>query len=176
MDSLKFKFIENFLNSNELILLQNYCYNKVKTDKNFVIDNQSFSPAWYEDPLMTALLDTKLSTVEEKCNLELSPTYAYWRYYVFGAILKNHVDRKACEISVTVCIKKYDNWPLIVGKEEIELEEGDAVIYPGYDEPHGRPGIYKGEGMAQVFLHYVNKNGRFKNHANDNMLKLGKDR
>ena len=30
---LKFKFIENFLNSHELILLQNYCYNKVKTDK-----------------------------------------------------------------------------------------------------------------------------------------------
>ena len=63
---------------------------------------------------------------------------------------------------MTVCIKKYDNWPLIVGKEEIELEEGDGVIYPGYDEPHGRPGIYKGEGMAQVFLHYVNKNGPFK--------------
>jgi len=176
MDSSKFKFIENFINSHELILLQNYCYNKIKTDKNFVIDNQSFSPGWYEDPLMTALLDTKLSRVEEKCNLKLSPTYAYWRYYVFGATLKNHVDRKACEISVTVCIKKYDNWPLIVGKEEIELEEGDAVIYPGCDEPHGRPGIYKGEGMAQVFLHYVNKNGPFKDHAYDNMLKQGKDR
>ena len=176
MAPIKHKLIKDFLTSNELNLLQKYCYNKLELNKDYVIDNQSFSPGWYEDPLMTALLDIKLLNMEKICNLKLSPTYAYWRYYVFGATLQNHKDRKACEISVTVCIKKYDNWPLIVGKEEIELEEGDAVIYPGYDEPHGRPGIYKGEGMAQVFLHYVNKNGPFKDHAYDNMLKQGKDR
>jgi hypothetical protein len=31
----------------------------------------------------------------------------------------------------------------------------------------GRPGIYKGEGIAQVFLHYVNQNGPNKDHAYD---------
>ena len=84
---------------------------------------------------------------------------------------QNHLDRPACEISVTACIKKYDNWPLIVGTEEIELEEGDAVIYPGCDQTHGRPGMYKGEGMAQVFLHYVDQNGPYKNHAYDQIGK-----
>jgi hypothetical protein len=72
--------------------------------------------------------------------------------------IKKHKDRPACEISVTACIKKYDNWPLIL-KTSFELEEGDAVLYAGCDQKHGRPGIYKGEGMAQVFFHYVNKNG-----------------
>jgi hypothetical protein len=32
---------------------------------------------------------------------------------------------------------------------------------------HWRPGIYKGEGMAQVFLHYVNQNGINKKYAYD---------
>ena len=164
----KFKFIEDFLSSTELSLLQKYCYNKLDSDKDCIIDNQSFSPAWYSDPLMTALLDIKLSKVEEKLNLKLFPTYAYWRYYIFGATLKNHVDREACEISVTVCIKKYDNWPLIIGEEKIELEEGDAVIYFGCSESHGRPNVYKGEGMAQLFLHYVDQNGPFKDFKYDN--------
>ena len=75
-------------------------------NKDYQIDNQSFSPAWYHDPLMTALLDTKLPLVEKESNLKLFPTYAYWRYYVFGATLKKHTDRPSCEISVTACVKK----------------------------------------------------------------------
>jgi hypothetical protein len=49
---------------------------------------------------MNSLLDTKLKTVEKKSNLKLFPTYAYWRYYVFGGNLEKHLDRPACEISV----------------------------------------------------------------------------
>ena len=171
MAAVKHRLIKDFFNVHELMLLQKYCYNRLDQNKDFEIDPQSFSPAWYKDPLMTAILDLKLSTVEEESGLDLFPTYAYWRYYVFGATLKNHLDRPACEISVTACIKKYDNWPLIVGTEEIELEEGDAVIYPGCDQTHGRPGVYKGEGMAQVFLHYVDQNGPYKSHAYDQIGK-----
>jgi len=171
MASIKHKLIKNFFKKEELDILQKYCYNKLDQNKDYLIDNQSFSPAWYYDPLMTALLDIKLSKVEEESNLKLFPTYTYWRYYVFGATLSNHVDRPSCEISITACIKKYDNWPLIIEKETIELEEGDALLYAGCDHKHGRPGIYKGEGMAQVFFHYVNKNGYFKDHAYDNYLK-----
>jgi hypothetical protein len=117
---------------------------------------------------MTSFLDTKLSLVEEESNLKLFQTYAYWRYYVFGATLKKHTDRPACEVSVTACIKKYDNWPIVVEGTFFELEEGDAVIYGGCDQEHWRPGVYKGEGMAQVFFHYVNQNGSFTHHAYDN--------
>jgi hypothetical protein len=165
--------IKNFFNKEELNILQKYCYNKLDFDKDYVLDDQSFSPAWYDDPLMTALLDIKLSRVELESKLKLFPTYAYWRYYVFGGSLAKHTDRPACEISVSACIKKYDNWPIIVEGTSFELDEGDAILYAGCDQKHWRPGVYKGEGMAQVFLHYVNQNGPNKNHAYDAIKKKG---
>ena len=167
MAAVKYKLIKNFFSKEELNILEKYCYNKLDLNKDYRLDGQSFSPAWYSDPLMTALLDTKLPLVEKESNLQLFQTYAYWRYYVFGATLKKHTDRPACEISVTACIKKHDNWPIVVEGTSFGLEEGDAVLYAGCDQEHERPGIYKGEGMAQVFFHYVDQNGIYKNHAYD---------
>ena len=171
MASINYKLIKNFFTKEELNILQKYCYNKLDENKDYAIDHQSFSPAWYKDLLMNALLDIKLPLVEKESNLKLFPTYAYWRYYVFGGSLDKHIDRPACEISVTACIKKYDNWPLIIEGEKIELEEGDAFLYAGCDQEHWRPGIYKGEGMAQLFFHYVNQTGPNKDHAYDQIQK-----
>jgi hypothetical protein len=174
MVAVKYKLIKDFFSQDELKILDKYCYNKVDENKNYKLDSQSFSPAWYDDPLIKALLDIKLPLVEKESNLKLFPTYAYWRYYVFGATLAKHTDRSSCEISVTACIKKYDNWPIVVEGTSFELEEGDAVLYAGCDQKHWRPGTYKGEGMAQVFFHYVNKLGPNKNHAYDNVNKNSK--
>ena len=85
MARIKNKLIKQFFKKEELNTLQKYCYNKLDSHRDHTIDDQSFSPAWYEDPLMTALLDIKLSLVEKESKLKLFPTYAYWRYYVFGA-------------------------------------------------------------------------------------------
>ena len=175
MAAVDYKIIKNFFSKEELYILQKYCYNKIDQDKGYEIDPQSFSPSWYLDPLMLSLLDKKLPLVEKESNLKLFPSYTYWRYYVFGANLKQHTDRPSCEISITACVKKYDNWPLIIEKETIELEEGDGLLYAGCEQKHGRPGIYKGEGIAQVFLHYVNQNGPYKDHAYDSLVKLGDD-
>ena len=167
MAAVDYKLIKNFFTKEELITYQKYCYNKLDLNKDYVLDDQSFSPAWYQDPLMNALLDSKFSIVEKESNLKLYPTYAYWRYYVFGATLAKHIDRPACEVSVTACIKKYNNWPIVIEGNSFELNEGDAVLYAGCDQLHWRPGVYKGEGMAQVFLHYVDKEGPNKEHAYD---------
>ena len=167
MAAVNYKVIKNFFNREELNILQKYCYNKLDYNKDYTTDPQSFSPAWYRDILMTTFLETKLLTVEKHSALKLFPTYAYWRYYVFGATLARHTDRPSCEISVTACIKKYDNWPIVIEGTSFELEEGDAVLYNGCDQKHWRPSVYKGEGMAQVFLHYVNQNGPNKDHAYD---------
>ena len=121
---------------------------------------------------MNSILYSKLSKVELESKLKLYPTYAYWRYYVFGATLAKHVDRPACEVSVTACIRKYDDWPIVVEGVSFELKEGDAVLYAGCDQEHGRPGVYKGDGMAQVFLHYVNQIGPNKDHAYDQCGKI----
>lgn len=167
MAAVNFKLIKDFFTKDELNVYEKYCYNKLDLNNDYTIDLQSFSPAWYNDPLMNSLLNVKLKKVETESNLKLFPTYAYWRYYVFGATLKKHFDRPACEISITACIKKYDNWPLVIEGNSFELEEGDALLYAGCDQPHERPGVYKGEGMAQVFLHYVDKNGLNQHHAYD---------
>ena len=163
--------IKNFFTKEEINVLQQYCFNKLDANKDYLIDEQSFSPAWYNDPLIDAFLKTKLSKVELESQTKLFPTYGYWRYYVYGATLNKHTDRPACEISITACVKKHDNWPIIVEDKSFELEEGDAVLYKGLEQKHWRPGIYTGEGIAQVFLHYVNQNGPYKNHAYDEFFK-----
>jgi len=171
MAAVNYKLIKNFFDQQELKILEKYCYNKIDQDQDYRLDEQSFSPAWYNDPLMNALLDIKLTKVELESNLKLFPTCAYWRYYIFGATLTKHTDRPACEISITACIKKYDNWPIVIEEKSFELDEGDAILYAGCDHRHGRPGVYKGQGMAQVFLHYVNQNGIHKDHAYDQIEK-----
>ena len=154
----------------ELQVLQKYCDNKLAEGKYFK-DYVSHTPAWYIDPLMVALLDTKKPIIEKEFNLKLFPTFAFWRYYVIGGCLPKHVDRPSCEISATACIKKYDDWPIVVEGKSIELKEGEAVVYRGCEQEHYRPGTYKGDGMAQVFLHYVDKNGPFTHHAYDKFYK-----
>ena len=152
MAAVDYKLIKNFFSKEELEVLQKYCYNKLDLNKDYNLDIQSFSPAWYNDPLMTALLDVKLNLVEKESNLKLFPTYAYWRYYVLGATLKKHKDRPACEISVTACIKKYDNWPIVVEGNSFELKEGDAILYAGCDQKHWRPGNIKEKVWHKYFF------------------------
>ena len=79
MAAVNYKLIKDFFSKKELEILQKYCYNKLDLNKDYEIDVQCFSPAWYSDPLMTALLETKLTKVEEESGLKLFPTYAYWR-------------------------------------------------------------------------------------------------
>ena len=171
MASVNFKIIKIFFSKEELSILQPYCYYQLDSDTGYQLDGQSFSPSWYKDSLMTSFLDLKLNKVEQESGLKLYPTYSYWRYYVFGATLDNHSDRPSCEISVSACIKKYDDWPFIIENNIFELQEGDGILYAGCDHKHGRPGVYKGNGMAQVFFHYVNKLGPYKDYAYDKSKK-----
>tara|TARA_B100001248_G_scaffold81183_1_gene58938 strand:- start:3742 stop:4299 length:558 start_codon:yes stop_codon:yes gene_type:complete len=170
MATVDYKVVKNFFTKEELNILQKYCYIKLDKFKDHVIEdfkNAAFSPSWYDDPLMLTLLHQKLPRVEIESNLKLYPTFTYWRYYILGGTLPKHTDRAACEVSITVCVKKYDNWPMIIEGKKIELEEGDGLLYAGCSQKHWRPGIYKGEGMAQVFFHYVDQNGPFKKYAYD---------
>lgn len=169
----RYKIIKGFFNKSELNLLQTYCIKELenpvgmRSQKN----DDCFAVSFYEDRLMQTLLQTKLPLVEKECGLKLWTTYAYWRYYGFNAFLKMHRDRPSCEISITACINKTDNWPLIINEKEIEIDIGDGVLYLGVEDLHGRPGTYKGDGMAQVFFHYVDQRGPFIHHRDDNYLK-----
>lgn len=118
----------------------------------------------YADPIMEHLLERLRPRVEEVTGLSLYPTYSYLRVYRTGDRLVPHVDRPACEISVSVNLgqEPAEPWPLWVrgplGPYAAALEGGDALVYRGVDCEHWRE-PYEGARLAQVFLHYVNQTG-----------------
>ena len=129
----------------------------------------------YADPLMESLLMFLKPEMEKHTGLKLIPTYSFFRIYKPGDILEDHTDRPSCEISATVTIGfKYVNksadyrWPIhghVDGKKcYIPCEVGDAVIYKGCEMKHGRDyfDVDKGSYQIQVFLHYVNAEGPYK--------------
>ena len=116
--------------------------------------------------------------VETAIGRGLYETYYYDRFYFPGQELKKHVDRPACEISVTVHIDTNikENWPIWVKNVNGEnvpvvLEAGDAMIYKGCERPHWRepmPGLLESirDGLDkhslyyhQIFFHYVLQDG-----------------
>lgn len=167
----KYKLIKNFFSKDELSLLQIHCKKFLK--RPWVPEksqgNSSLTPRWsnIEDHFMNVMHDHKLLKMEELTGLKLFKTYCYWRYYHFGSYLENHTDRPSCEISITACIHKTDDWPISMNGKEIEMEEGDGVIYLGCELEHGRSNKFKGDGMAQVFMHYVDQNGPYIDHKDD---------
>lgn len=105
--------------------------------------------------------------LEEKIGRPLYNTYYYDRFYFPGQELKKHVDRDACEISVTIHIgtnlsNGKEKWPIWIKTPDIYTDEkkenvitygeerkvilkpGDGMIYKGCERPHWRepmPGL-----------------------------------
>jgi hypothetical protein len=124
------------------------------------------------------LLDVVTPILSKTINCELYPTYSYLRIYVKGALLDKHTDRPSCEVSATLPIS-YDSpaiWPLYIEAGEnvtrVELEPGDALIYKGIEIPHWRE-AFEGERQVQVFLHYVKKDGDYREYKFDKRPHLG---
>ena len=122
------------------------------------------TPSSYGDWVMEGLLSDLQPAVEALSGVSLFPTYAYFRVYKSGDILKKHKDRPSCEISVTACLgyTAPKPWPIRItgpqGSAGVELEPGDAMLYRGTECYHWRE-PFEGEHIAQVFLHYVDRNG-----------------
>lgn len=109
--------------------------------------------------LLMAKLPKVTSVVEET----LLPTYAYSRVYKKGSVLNKHLDREACEISLSVHLSGDAEWPIYFQRPdksdaEVRLGVGDAVLYLGCDTPHWR-NEFSGQEYTQVFLHYVRADG-----------------
>ena len=106
-------------------------------------------------------LTDKVSDIVGK-NLE--PTYAYSRIYFEGSKLPPHIDRPACEYSVTLNIfNERETWDIYMDGDPVTLESGDAVIYKGCDVKHWRDEC--SSTTYQVFFHYVDADGEFANEA-----------
>jgi predicted 2-oxoglutarate/Fe(II)-dependent dioxygenase YbiX len=114
------------------------------------------------------LLVDLLPHFEKASGKRLYPTYSYARLYKTGEKLKIHTDRESCEISATLTLG-FDGeaWPIYMGDEgeknasKITMGVGDAVLYRGMEKHHWRK-KFKGNWQAQVFLHYVDADGPYK--------------
>jgi hypothetical protein len=136
------------------------------------------TPFAYGDFAAEALLKTAQPAVENQVGLALYPTYSYLRLYKHGDRLKKHVDRPACEISATLCLGYTADspWPIWLDHSgqavPITLLAGDMLIYRGIDVPHWRE-AYTGDRLAQVFLHYVDRDGPHREWKFDKRERLG---
>lgn len=170
-----YKKIKNVLSKDELNIFKNYCILRHKTNKTQFDNKQNNNgdSCFYNDPLMTSLLEVKRNLIETHCNKKLWPTYAFWRMYTRYAQLLPHIDRPSCEISVTVNIGNCgEMWPIFMEDNMIELEPGEGVIYMGCKLKHWRE-EFKGDWSAQVFLHYVDQEGEYADYKWDKKVFLG---
>lgn len=112
---------------------------------------------------------------------DIVPTYTYARIYLNNACLLPHMDRKECEHSVTLFLGgEYTHlWPIWMQKpnkhktpEMCVLSEGDAVIYKGAEVNHWRD-HFEGVNYYQLFMHYVEKHGEYKDNIYDTRPYIG---
>jgi len=97
------------------------------------------------------------SIIEKETDLKLIPTYCLVRKYFQESILGSHIDRDACEISLTYCISGPE-WEINMGDNTLITKIGNGVIYKGCEIPHGRSEPSSGE-VLQVFNHWVISDG-----------------
>lgn len=122
--------------------------------------------------------------IENAIGKKLYNTYYYDRFYNPGQALKNHADRPACEISVTVHVGSNIKsvWPIWIktpdtyndpktketiikkGKNHsVILQPGDGMIYKGCERPHWRdpmPGVKRSKirkwlNMPELYYHQI---------------------
>ena len=126
----------------------------------------------YGDPTFDTLLMKMLPVMKRETGIDVVPTYSYARIYKKGDILRRHKDRPSCEISTTLHLGG-EPWPIFVEGTEVLLDIGDMLIYEGCKLEHWRE-PFEGDNCGQVFLHYNNVNGQFKDiNIFDGREKLG---
>lgn len=152
-----------------------------------ILKREAFELYSHDYPPMQTLLFGLTPTIARIADRDLLPTYCYFRIYREGDICRVHSDRPSCEHSVSLTLDYSDGvpWNLEVGAERLsepppptddfegapfrslEMQPGDAVLYKGVHHSHGRITPNPNGWSAHLFLHWVDRDGRFAGHAFD---------
>jgi hypothetical protein len=160
----KYVIVRGLLNEQRATELYDHALDLVGLGQWSSDDQVPESPALYAERRMEELLDELRPRIEATTGLALYPTYSYLRVYKHGDALEPHLDRDACEITVSVNLgyEAAAPWPLWIqapaGRVAVQMEPGDALIYRGAECAHWRE-AFTGERTAQVLLHYVDQLG-----------------
>jgi hypothetical protein len=142
----------------------------------------------FQYPPMLALLWGLTPIMSEVTGKDLLPTYDYFRVYRKGDVCRVHFDRPSCEhsLSLTLGYSAGELWPLMIGEVEhpqpnasvadtfeeepfnsVPMNVGDAVLYRGTAHRHGRTAPNPNDWSAHLFLHWVERDGPYHDHAFD---------
>ena len=166
LEQNNFLFVPNFISQERAQSLSSWLLSE--RDAGRLIDDPRlnigvFGKASQDSVPFLELLCEKRNEVGNLVEESLLPTYSYCMVYSPESQLIRHLDRPACEISLTVHLGGDTKWPISIEKpngEEVtlNLNVGDAVVYLGCTASHWRE-KFTGQYYSQVFLHYVRSNG-----------------
>jgi len=169
-----------FLDTASLSFLYEHALARANSNRIALGDAQvADAPVAYGDPHLDLLLEKVRGRVEQATGCALWPTFSYLRVYKRGNLLKAHLDRPACEISMTINlgIDAGEPWPIWIaapqGIASVSLNPGDGVIYRGCDCYHWRE-PFAGNRLAQAVLCYVDQNGPHAEWKYDKRPRLSK--
>jgi hypothetical protein len=141
-----------------------------------------------EYPPMATFLWGLTPRISQVAGRDLVPSYAYFRIYQQGDVCRVHSDRPACEHSLSLTVELGDNIPWALSFEKRALEQplaqidpdfgaepfsslamgaGDGVMYRGVNHRHGRLDPNPNSWSAHIFMHWVDPDGPYADHAFD---------
>ena len=177
-----FQLIKGYVVPYFAAYLRNYFTLIVQNDKLGELGGDDQAPnshSIYGDPAFDMAMAMSTEDIGKIVGKTLIPQYTYARIYKNGSDLKIHSDRPECQYSVTICLGgDYEKqWPIWIndyaGKShEIPLDVGDMVVYHGTELKHWRE-KFECNMQYQLFMHYVDAEGEFKDRIYDGRPNLG---
>ena len=175
-----FQKIKGFIPSFFSTYLRNYFTLRAQIDPSLKGDPQApKSHCVYGDPAFETVMAMSTPDIGEMVGKNLIPQYTYARIYLNGSVLERHSDRPECQYSVTLSLGGEYNqqWPIWIkdyaGNDHcVPLDEGDMVVYHGTELEHWRD-KFEGTAQFQLFMHYVDADGEFKDRVFDGRPNLG---
>ena len=159
-------YVKTLLTPEECKPLYEYCLTlpiKKKPEYDWLCPH---SPSYYNDPIMKKLLLKFQPIMEELSGKKLDWTYCYFRIYGQFADMAAHTDRAACEFSISLNLGFIGgNWPMFIQTPDnithkITLKIGEGLIYKGTECRHWRTMNANLSTQVQLFLHYVDVDGK----------------
>ena len=159
--------------------------------KTFLTEKKAYESYSFDYTPMATLQWGLTPFVSTLVGKDLLPSHAYFRVYRGGDVCNIHSDAPNCEHSLslvlgysdellwdfTIIDKYYDadkELPATQANKEgnlpvrnVTLSTGDAILYNGVNFLHGRASPNPNRWSAHLFLHWVDRNGKYAKHAFD---------
>jgi len=176
-DEQNYLLLKGFFNLKDVTRMSKRMHHLRNSGMVFIDEQCPKSYSTYSDPIHSEYQELYREKLEQAIGYELYPTYTYARIYSPKEILEKHKDRSSCEISITSTLdyNTFDDepWDLYVEPNiKIKLYPGDVLVYRGCKIEHWRE-KFIGVFQTQIFMHYVNKNGKYHDRKYDGRPSLG---